>query len=175
MARSYGSIFTPAHRGGSGPPLVLLHGFTDTWRTWELVLPALEQHCDVFAPTLPGHAGGPRLGAAEPAAFVDAVEAILDAAGLGVVALAGNSLGGYVALELAARGRAISVVVLAPAGGWAADDTSFEETLATTEAMHLAAQHALPHVDALLATRAGRRRALRLVVERDDDHVPQEL
>ena len=31
------------HRGGSGPPLVCLHGFTDTWRTWELVLPALER------------------------------------------------------------------------------------------------------------------------------------
>ena len=29
--------FTPAHRGGSGSPLVRLHGFTDTWRTWELV------------------------------------------------------------------------------------------------------------------------------------------
>src|SRR5213082_3105114 len=53
--------FTPAHRGGSGPPLVLLHGFLDTWRTWERVLPALERRHDVLAPTLPGHAGGPRL------------------------------------------------------------------------------------------------------------------
>ena len=51
------STFTPAHRGGSGTPLVCLHGFTDTWRTWELVLPALERHHDVLAPTLPGHAG----------------------------------------------------------------------------------------------------------------------
>ena len=51
--------FTPAHRGGSGPPLVCLHGFTDTWRTWELVLPALERRHDVLAPTLAGHAGGP--------------------------------------------------------------------------------------------------------------------
>src|SRR5436309_504478 len=33
----------------------------DTWRTWELVLPALERQHDVLAPTLPGHAGGPPL------------------------------------------------------------------------------------------------------------------
>ena len=41
--------------------MVCLHGFTDTWRTWELVLPMLERHHDVLAPTLPGHAGGPPL------------------------------------------------------------------------------------------------------------------
>ena len=50
---------TAFHRGGTGTPLVLLHGFTDTWRTWKPVLPALEEHHDVFAPTLPGHHGGP--------------------------------------------------------------------------------------------------------------------
>ena len=59
--RRLDAAFTPAHRGGSGEPLVLLHGFTDTWRTWELVLPALERRHDVLAPTLPGHAGGPPL------------------------------------------------------------------------------------------------------------------
>jgi pimeloyl-ACP methyl ester carboxylesterase len=53
--------FTPFHRGGSGPPLVCLHGFADTWRTWELVLPALERQHDVLAPTLAGHAGGPAI------------------------------------------------------------------------------------------------------------------
>ena len=53
--------FTSSHRGGSGSPLVCFHGFTDTWRTWELVLPALERRHDVLAPTLPGHAGGASL------------------------------------------------------------------------------------------------------------------
>jgi pimeloyl-ACP methyl ester carboxylesterase len=55
------AAFTPAHRGGSGEPLLLLHGFTDTWRTWELVLPVLEARHDVLAVTLAGHAGGPPL------------------------------------------------------------------------------------------------------------------
>ena len=49
--------FTPAHRGGAGAPLVLLHGFTDTWRTWELVLPALEARHDVLAPDARGPRG----------------------------------------------------------------------------------------------------------------------
>ena len=35
------SAFTPSHRRGTRPALVCLHGFCDTWRTWELVLPKL--------------------------------------------------------------------------------------------------------------------------------------
>ncbi|MHB1570758.1 MAG: alpha/beta fold hydrolase, partial [Solirubrobacteraceae bacterium] len=53
--------FTVQHRGGAGSPMVCLHGFTDTWRTWELVLRALEPRHEVFAPTLAGHRGGPPL------------------------------------------------------------------------------------------------------------------
>lgn len=41
--------------------MVCLHGFMDTWRTWELVLPRLERRHDVLALTLAGHAGGPAL------------------------------------------------------------------------------------------------------------------
>jgi hypothetical protein len=54
--------FSPSHRGGSGSPLVCLHGFTDTWRTWELVLPILERQHDVLAPTLPRPRRQPRAG-----------------------------------------------------------------------------------------------------------------
>ena len=112
------TAFTAAHRGGSGPPLLLLHGFTDTWRTWELVLPALERRHEVFAPTLAGHAGGPRIeGEVGDASIADAVERAMDELGWASAHIAGNSLGGYVALQLAARGRARSVVALAPAGG----------------------------------------------------------
>jgi pimeloyl-ACP methyl ester carboxylesterase len=55
----------------------------------------------------------------------------MDDAGVASAHLVGNSLGGYVALVLATRGRACSVVALAPAGGW--DDDSYEETLAMQE------------------------------------------
>jgi pimeloyl-ACP methyl ester carboxylesterase len=89
-------LFTPSHCGGSGPPLVCLHGFTDTWRTWELVLPALERRHDVLAPTLAGHAGGPPIrGDVTDALLADAVERALDDAGIDTAHFAGNSLGGY--------------------------------------------------------------------------------
>ena len=106
--------------------MVCLHGIADTWRTWQLVLPALERHHDVLAPTLPGHAGGPPIdGDAGAALLGDAVERAMDKAGFATAHLVGNSLGGYLALHLAARGRADTVVALAPAGGWAAGDDSF--------------------------------------------------
>src|SRR5437588_11355744 len=109
-------MFTPSHRGGSGTPLVCLHGFTDTWRTWELVLPALERRHDVLAPTLPGHAGGLPLGPEPSAAgLVCALEAAMDAAGFDSAHVVGNSLGGYLAFRLAERGRVRSVTALAPA------------------------------------------------------------
>src|SRR3954453_19570705 len=96
---------TPSYRGGSGPPLVCLHGFTGTWRTWELVLPTLERHHDVLAPTLLGHAGGPPLhGELSDALLPDAIERAMDDAGFETAHIVGNSIGGYVALHLAARG-----------------------------------------------------------------------
>jgi pimeloyl-ACP methyl ester carboxylesterase len=112
------SGFTPSHRSGTGSQLVCLHGFMDTWRTWDLVMAMLEGQHDVLALTLPGHAGGPSTDeTVSTAAFVDAVERSMDAAGLGLAHLVGNSLGGYVAFQLAARGRPASVVAFAPAGG----------------------------------------------------------
>jgi len=167
--------FTAAHRGGAGTPIVCLHGFTDTWRTWELVLPALERRHDVLAPTLAGHAGGPALaGPVTSATLADAVERAMDDAGFATAHLVGNSLGGFVALQLAARGRARSVVALAPAGGWARGDRSYRETLAHFPRMQAQVRAAAPRLDALLATPEGRRRATSLITT-NYEHLPVEL
>ncbi len=167
--------FTPSHRGGSGPPLVCLHGFLETWRTWELVLPELERHHDVLAPTLPGHAGGPPIaGAVDDALVPDAIERAMDAAGWHTAHLVGNSLGGYAALQLAARGRARSVVAFAPAGGWAADDASWRELLAFQATMRDQAAAAAPQADAIVASPEGRRRATRLITA-SFEHISAEL
>jgi pimeloyl-ACP methyl ester carboxylesterase len=169
------SLFTPAHRGGSGPPLLCLHGFTDTWRTWELVLPQLERHHEVLAPTLPGHAGGPPLPAElTAAAILDAIERTMDEAGFATAHIVGNSLGGYLALQLAARGRADSVVALAPAGGWARGDESFRETLAHFVSSQDQMRAAAPHADAIVASPEGRRQATQSFAT-NYEHIPAEL
>jgi pimeloyl-ACP methyl ester carboxylesterase len=167
--------FTSSHRGGSGAPLVCLHGFADTWRSWELVLPALERRHDVLAPTLAGHAGGPPIeGAIGDAVLADAVERAMDAAGFETAHLAGNSLGGYVALQLAARGRARTVVAFAPAGGWARGDESYRRTLGVQRSLVDASRSAAPHAEALVASPQGRRRATQFSTTRFE-HIPAEL
>jgi pimeloyl-ACP methyl ester carboxylesterase len=154
---------------------VALHGFLDTWRTWELVLPALERRHDVLAPTLAGHAGGPPIeGEISEATLADAVERAMDEAGFETAHIVGTSLGGYVALQLAARGRAQTVVALAPAGGWAQGDDSYKETLALQASMLETLRAAAPHADALLASREGRRSATRLITT-NFEHIPVEL
>jgi pimeloyl-ACP methyl ester carboxylesterase len=159
----------------SAPALLCLHGFMDTWRTWELVLPALERHHDVLAPTLPGHAGGPALpDEMHDGALADAVERAMDAAGFEMAHLVGNSLGGFVALQLAARGRARSVVAFAPAGGWARGDECRRELLRLQSSIHEAAKAAAPHAQALLSTPEGRRRATQYIAERFE-HIPVQL
>jgi pimeloyl-ACP methyl ester carboxylesterase len=108
-------------RGGEGDPLVLIHGYANTWQVWEPVLPALTERHDVLAPTLCGHFEGEPLAdgvEASVAALTDGVERAMDAAGFETAHVCGNSLGGWVALDLARRGRARSVTCLAPAGGW---------------------------------------------------------
>lgn len=166
---------TAAHRGGSGPPLVCLHGFADTWRTWDLVLPALERRFDVLAVTLAGHAGGPPLPAQlSERSLAEGVEAAMDEAGFGRAHLVGNSLGGYVALQLAARGRASSVVAFAPAGGYAAGDPSQFSTLDYNERVLAGAAASLPQIDSILATREGRRAATAFAAV-NFEHIPAEL
>jgi pimeloyl-ACP methyl ester carboxylesterase len=107
------------YRGGTGPPLVLVHGLGLTWRSWQPVLDSLGAYHDVIAVDLPGFGATPPLPqgvAPTPARLADAVESELDGLGVDAPALVGNSLGGWVTLELARRGRATRAVVISPSG-----------------------------------------------------------
>jgi pimeloyl-ACP methyl ester carboxylesterase len=108
-------------RAGRGEPLVLLHGVTGSERMWTRVVPLLAPHHDTIALTALGHKGGRACTAnVSLAELVDDTERELDDLGVEHAHLAGNSMGGWIALELARRGRALSVCALSPAGCWQA-------------------------------------------------------
>jgi len=114
-------------RRGAGPPLVLLHPLGADRHVWDPVLDRLAEDRDVVAVDLPGFGGSEPLAAADgeaptPARLAAAVRAF--AAGElgledGAWHVAGNSLGGWVALELALAGAVETVTAIAPAGLWA--------------------------------------------------------
>jgi pimeloyl-ACP methyl ester carboxylesterase len=163
--------FEGVHRGGSGEPLVLIHGFSGTRALWEPVLDGLERDHDVLAVSLVGHVGGPTLGegaAISVAALVDAVERDMKDAGFESAHIVGNSLGGWIALELAARGRARSVVGLSPAGGWKAGSRAERRLRALFTRNHKLSKAMLPRIDSLMRRPRLRRALLRQVVARGD-------
>ncbi|HJZ08310.1 MAG TPA: alpha/beta fold hydrolase [Trebonia sp.] len=107
---------------GTGPALVLLHGVGHRRQAWQPVLDLLTPHRTVIMVDLPGHGDSPPLrteGRAAIRAIADEIVAFFDALGLDRPHVAGNSLGGALALAAGARGRAATVTTLSPAGFWA--------------------------------------------------------
>jgi pimeloyl-ACP methyl ester carboxylesterase len=144
-------------RRGSGEPLVLLHALGADRRMWDPVLDRLAAERDVIALDLPGFGASPPLARAArvtPPELAAAVAAHLAALGVERPHVAGNSLGGWVALELALAGHARSVTAIAPAGLWA-------QPLAPNRATARAVARALrPVLPVLLRSARGRRAAL---------------
>src|SRR4051794_18727343 len=108
-------------RLGAGEPLVLLHGQGLSRRSWDPVVTELARERDVIAVDLPGHGDSPRQpqGAGNtPLDQARAVAELLDQLGLASVHVAGNSVGGWVALELGRLQRARTITALSPGGLW---------------------------------------------------------
>jgi pimeloyl-ACP methyl ester carboxylesterase len=106
---------------GSGPPLVLIHGLSSSRRAWDLIAHELAEDFTTYAIDLPGHGGSPSLTTTTPTTpqeLARALEDFLDSEGIDTAHLVGNSMGGWIALEVAANGRAMSVTALCPAGFW---------------------------------------------------------
>jgi pimeloyl-ACP methyl ester carboxylesterase len=110
---------------GAGPPLLLLHGYADSADTWRLLLDRLRrQGRAAVALDMPGFGTADRLDREAPIlpqldAFADAAVEHWSAGNGGRAVLAGNSLGGTVALRAAERvgdGGLAGVVPVAPAG-----------------------------------------------------------
>jgi pimeloyl-ACP methyl ester carboxylesterase len=106
-------------RQGSGEPLILIHPLGAELIVWEPVMERLARERDVIAVDLPGFGQSPALDRTPtPEMLAGTVAALMDDLGLSRAHVAGNSLGGWVALELAKSGRALSVAGLCTAGLW---------------------------------------------------------
>jgi pimeloyl-ACP methyl ester carboxylesterase len=102
-------------------PLVLIHGLGGTRGVWEPVIGLLEGEREVAAIDMPGFGAEPALpDGIEPTAanLAAAVHARCVERGWERPHVAGNSLGGWVALEMGRAGWAASVTTLSPAGLW---------------------------------------------------------
>ena len=151
-------------REGSGEPLMLLHGVTGAEGMWEEVVPLLAPHFDTIAPTALGHSGG-RTPAGRPVRMehvVDDAERTLDELGVPKAHLVGNSMGGWMALELARRGRALSVCALSPSGTWPAGQGPHNKTRQRLRQSQKDARRARPILPLLLRFSRMRRFGMRL-------------
>jgi pimeloyl-ACP methyl ester carboxylesterase len=87
---------------GSGPALLLLHGFPENSSIWEGVIPALSRSFTVVAPDMPGSGLTPLTHGSSIADMAEAVADIIRHLGTGPAVVAGHSMGGYIAFQLAA-------------------------------------------------------------------------
>ncbi|MGW1228932.1 alpha/beta fold hydrolase [Streptomyces sp. NPDC002530] len=145
-------------RSGSGAPLVLLHGIGHHRQAWDPVIPVLAVERDVIAVDLPGFGTSPGLPDALPydlGTVVAVLGAFCEAIGVARPHVAGNSLGGLLALELGRVGLARSVTALSPAGFWNESERRYAFT--TLRAMRRAAlSMPLPLIERLSRSAAGR-------------------
>jgi pimeloyl-ACP methyl ester carboxylesterase len=146
------------HRSGSGEPLLLVHGIGSRWQVWQPVLARLQAHRTVIAIDLPGFGASAMPSPGTPPgarSLAHLVSDFLDGLGLDTVHVAGNSLGGWVALELAKLGRARTVTGLSPAGFQNDREAIFQRS--TLWASARLARAAAPLAPALVAGSVGRR------------------
>ena len=140
------------HRTGRGAPLVLLHPLGADRHVWDAVIPHLRDRRELIALDLPGFGQSPPLAGRgpEPRLLAAAVAEHLASIGVERPHVAGNSLGGWVALELGLSGTPASVTGIAPAGLWP------EPLVPKAAIAHRLARGLRPAVGWLATTRPGR-------------------
>jgi pimeloyl-ACP methyl ester carboxylesterase len=144
-------------RGGRGEPLVLIHGIGCHWQVWRPVLDALGREREVVAVDLPGFGGSPPLTAGRRptvSALTEALTAFFAAEGIERPHVAGNSLGGGLALELARTGHVRSATALSPIGFWNDRERTYAHTVIEVTAR--LTPRLVPLAGGLTATAAGR-------------------
>jgi pimeloyl-ACP methyl ester carboxylesterase len=154
------SIALHHHREGDGPPLVLMHGVGHHWQAWRPVIGLLSGEFDVIACDSPGFGhSAPLPSAMEPTitSYADAFEWFFAELGLTRPHVAGNSMGGAIALELTRRRAVASVTAFSPAGFWTGPERRYCQ-------LSLSALARTPNLARPLLERAARSRIGRIAL-----------
>lgn len=162
-------------RAGSGPPLVLIHGIGSRRGVWKPVVARLAEERDVVSVDVPGFGESPVLPAGEKPtveALARAVAAWWGELGLSRPHVAGNSLGGGIALELARMGVVASATALSPIGFWSPAEARWGRTVLRVS--HFAATRLGPQMQRLVRSPAGRQATIGLMYGRPARRDPDE-
>ena len=144
---------------GSGPTVVLIHGVCHRTHAWDPVVPMLAERFRVVAVDLPGHGKSADLPDEGDVLehtvgeLIDLLETVIPDGERPHIA--GNSLGGFLALELGARGYASSVTALSPAGFFGSD-AEWRYTITVFRSLQRAARKLGRHIPMLTQRAAGR-------------------
>ncbi|MFF3346785.1 alpha/beta fold hydrolase [Streptomyces sp. NPDC002779] len=157
-ARGPRSVTLSYARVGRGEPLLLLHGIGHHRQAWDPVLDILATEREVIAVDLPGFGASPALPeglAHDLPTMTAALGALCEALEIERPHVAGNSLGGLLALELGREKLVRSVTALSPAGFWTQAERRYAFTLLLSM-RRIARGMPLPLVERLSRTAAGR-------------------
>jgi pimeloyl-ACP methyl ester carboxylesterase len=161
LRSTVGAVWLNHVRRGRGDPLILLHSLGGTLVQWSPVIDRLAAEREVIAVDMPGFGESPELpeGVAPRAAnLATAVFDFYDALGIDhTPAVAGISLGGWVAVECARQGGVSAAVAICPAGFWKRSPDPSDRRVARARRNGRLAR---PLFRPLMATARGRRRAL---------------
>jgi pimeloyl-ACP methyl ester carboxylesterase len=162
-------------RRGSGEPLLLLHGIGHHRQAWDPVLPALVAERDVITVDLPGFGESPALpdGASHDlSTVVPALGALCEELGIERPHVAGNSLGGLLALDMGRQQLVRSVTALSPAGFWTEAERRY--AFGVLRGMHVGARLLPdPVVERLSRTVVGRAALVSTIYARPGRRSPQ--
>ncbi len=160
-------------------PMVLVHGIGSSHGVWDDMVGELGREHELLAVDLPGFGDSPPLpeGQRTLTAVADAIEAEMDRKGWKKAHLVGHSMGGWLVLELARRGRALRTVAISPVGGAVPEEAKGSRRAISEDRRGALFAKRLP--DAVLkvafGTKLSRRFFLRNQMTRPQDVSPERL
>jgi pimeloyl-ACP methyl ester carboxylesterase len=175
LRSTVGAVWLNHVRRGEGEPLLLLHSLGGSLIQWSPVMDRFAAEREVIAVDMPGFGESAELpGGVSPRAanLATAVLDFYDALGIeGKPAVAGISLGGWVAVECARQGGASAVVALCPAGFWRRSPDPYDGRIARRRRRGRALR---PFFRPVMHTKRGRRETLGRFVYRPERLSPGE-